>query len=101
MKTGQVITHVELFSRQDYNTLNPSDVICPGKCFQPPCAQRERCTPSERNSNEEEKERSEGDNFSQWSHYVNSSSGSEFSGAEQSGDGPRGGWSVREVTRRD
>ncbi|KAJ1354418.1 hypothetical protein KIN20_011348, partial [Parelaphostrongylus tenuis] len=49
----------------------PSDVICPGKCFQPPCAQRERCTPSERNGNEEEKERSEGDNCSQWSHYGN------------------------------
>ncbi|KAJ1359877.1 p21-activated kinase 1 [Parelaphostrongylus tenuis] len=76
----------------------PSKVICPGKCFQPPCAQRERCTPCERNGNEEEKERSEGDNCSQWSHYVNSSSGSESSGAEELGDGPRGGWTVRERT---
>ncbi|KAK6047374.1 hypothetical protein COOONC_15121, partial [Cooperia oncophora] len=90
MESGQMETQAELLSRRDFSTLDALNAVYRDKCSFMPSTQRERIT-TKRNDDD-------GESREAWERERLSSSGSGSSVAEQSGDGPRVGWTSSERT---
>ncbi|KAK5982504.1 hypothetical protein GCK32_008340 [Trichostrongylus colubriformis] len=90
MENGQMETQAELLSRRDFSTLDALNAVYRDKYSFAPSTQRERWTTKRTEDDGEDREA--------WEKERLSSSGSGSSVAEQSGDGPRGGWTNSERT---
>ncbi|KJH45317.1 hypothetical protein DICVIV_08634 [Dictyocaulus viviparus] len=93
MEAGQMDTHIDLLSRKDFSALDALNAIYRDKCFIPSNVQRERCITRKNNDDGDERER--------WERELLSSSGSGSSVTEQSGDGPRVGFSRTDLNMID